>query len=67
MNDEQHDPDEAMERFEDLGRRLFQVPKEQADRAQVHVTWLAHQRTGNTFTPPRPFRGLAAPRHEGQD
>jgi hypothetical protein len=25
MNDERHDPDEAMERFEDLGRRLFQM------------------------------------------
>ena len=31
MTDERHDPGEAMERFEDLGRRLFQVPKEEAD------------------------------------
>ena len=31
MHDKERDPKEQMERFEDLGRKLFQVPKEQIE------------------------------------
>jgi hypothetical protein len=34
MNDDVNG-DEAMQRFEDLGRRLFQAPKEEADEDEV--------------------------------
>ena len=34
MTDEKHDPDDAMERFEDLGRRMFQVTPEQLEQAE---------------------------------
>lgn len=33
MNDNL-DGDEAMKKFEDLGRKLFQTPKEQADETE---------------------------------
>jgi hypothetical protein len=36
MDDEQHDadPETAMERFEDLGRRIFRVSKEDVERVE---------------------------------
>ena len=54
MSDEQHDPEGAMERFEDLGRRIFRVTKDDLKKAEEAAEKIVDEAIG-----PPPARGPA--------
>ena len=53
-DDEQRDPESAMERFEDLGRRIFRVTKDDLKKAEEAAEKVVDDAIG-----PPPARGPA--------
>jgi hypothetical protein len=54
MTDEQHDPETAMGRFEDFGRRIFRVTKDDLKRVEDRAEELVDEALG-----PPPAKGPA--------